>query len=78
MNKARRKKIDTVIGKIQALCGEVEALRDKEQEYYDNMPEGIQNGLKGDVANTAIENLESAINSLNEAEEYLTASQGEE
>ncbi len=44
-----------------------EAIRDEEQEYYDNMPSGLQGGDKGDTAQSAIDNIESAMDKLEEA-----------
>lgn len=46
----------------------VEGLRDEEQEFYDNMPEGFQNGEKGEAAQAAVSNLEDAIVALENIE----------
>lgn len=46
------------------LISQLEEVRDEEQEYYDNMSEGIQSGEKGDLAQEAINNLEAAISFL--------------
>lgn len=46
------------------IIGSIEEVRDEEQEYYDNMPESLQGGEKGEMASAAIEHLESAINDL--------------
>jgi hypothetical protein len=35
----------------------VEGLRDECQEQYDNMPEGLQNGDKGQILSTAVDEL---------------------
>jgi ABC-type transporter Mla subunit MlaD len=44
---------------------DLEGARDDEQEYFDNMPEALQGGEKGSVA-------EEAVRSLEEALEYLS------
>ena len=46
------------------LIGELEEIRDEEQEAFDNMPEGFQNGERGELAQEAINNLETAIGYL--------------
>ncbi len=46
-------------------------IMDEEKEYYDNMPESIQAGQKGDDAQTAIDAMESAVNSVDEAASEL-------
>jgi prefoldin subunit 5 len=71
MNKGRRERIEKLRDQITTLKGELEEVRDEEQNYYDNMPEPIQNGSKGEAAQGSIDVLEDAINSLDEAEDYL-------
>lgn len=53
-------------GLLSSIAEELDALRDEEQDYYDNMPESLQNGDKGQTA-------EQAAQSLTEAHEALTA-----
>lgn len=71
MNDERRKALNAVKERIetaQAILDEarsdLETLRDEEQEYYDNMPESFQGGDRGDKAQTAIDQLDSAISDL--------------
>ncbi len=71
MNKERRKKIaDAIaaIGKIEAL---IQNILDEEQEAYENMPEGLQTSENGVISEEAQENLDSAIEALEEAICYL-------
>ena len=84
MNNARRKEIAAAIKltneafrlftDAKAAAGAareaVEAIRDDEQEYFDNMPEGLQGGDKGQVAEAAISQLEEAFSVLEEAENF--------
>ena len=65
MNNERRKQIENIKGRIAALLSEaeniktdVEAIRDDEQEYRDNMPESFGEGEKGEKADAAIAALE--------------------
>lgn len=60
MNNERRAKIRVIINKLEALNMEIEDILSDEQDYFDNMPESFQNGDKGDKAQEAISNLESA------------------
>lgn len=71
MNNTRRKDISDIITKLadlEALKSEIqealENVRDEEQEYYDNMPEGLQGSDRGYAAESAISNLEDAISML--------------
>lgn len=67
MNRQRRKAIDGIIEKLKDLNSEIEQICEDEEEYFDNMPESIQYGEKGDVSKLAIENLEDACNQIDEA-----------
>jgi hypothetical protein len=42
MNKARRKAIEEIIGKLEELKDQLETLSTEELEAYDNLPESIQ------------------------------------
>lgn len=71
MNKERRKKIAdaiSAIGKIESILQDV---LDDEQEAYDNMLEGAKVSENGMVSEEAQENLDSAIEALEEAISYL-------
>lgn len=43
---------------------EVEALRDEMQEWYDNMPENLQGGAKGEEVQAAVDALEDIVNNI--------------
>lgn len=78
MNKERRKELTRIhreveIGRerlseahaiLDEARGALEIIRDEEQEAFNNMPEGLQQGEKGQASEQAIENLESAYDSL--------------
>jgi hypothetical protein len=71
MNKERRKKVTdaiAAIGKIEEL---IQNILDEEQEAFDNMPEGLQTSDNGIVSEEAQENLDAAIDALEEAISYL-------
>lgn len=75
MNKQRRATIDTIRSKLEELAAEIESVKDEEQEAYDNLPESLQNGERGEAMMTAIENLVIAGSSIEEALDYLKAAQ---
>lgn len=64
MNKERRKAIKKAIEKIEDL---VQDILSDEQEAYDNMPESLQESENGLISSEAQENLEAAIDALEEA-----------
>lgn len=71
MNNERRKEIKKLIDRCIELKNDVELIRDEEQEYFDNMPESIQGGDKGERAQTAVDALEAAIGMAEDIENYL-------
>lgn len=74
MNAARRAALSAIAEKLESIKTDLEYLTEQEQEYYDNMPESFQSGEKGDKAQAAIDELESASSSLGEAIDYINAS----
>jgi hypothetical protein len=76
MNKARRKQISGITGRLDDLKGEVENLRDLEQEYYDEMPENLQGGERGERAEEAIQFLDEAGDQLAQAIDQLNEAEG--
>lgn len=71
MNKQRRKALDTLYRKIEELRQEVEEVMDEEQDSYDNLPENLQGSERGEAMYEAIDNLDSACRSLDEAMDYI-------
>ena len=83
MNKKRRKCIDSVILKIHKLQDVIEQLQQDiediaadEQDYLDNIPENLQGSERYEACENAVENLEAAIDWLDdintsELEEFL-------
>lgn len=67
MNKKRRTELAAIATKIADAREELEAIRDEEQEAYDNMPESLQTSQRGEAAESAIGEIDSALSSLEEA-----------
>lgn len=71
MNAARREHLTKVAEKLRQCVSELETLRDEEQDYYDNMPENFQAGEKGSAAEDAVNAIESAKDSAEQAADEL-------
>lgn len=54
-------------GRLDDNKNTIEGLQAEEQDAYDNMPESFQSGDKGDAAQAAIDNMNSAISELESA-----------
>lgn len=67
MNKQRRKELNDIINKLSDLKDDIVALRDEEQDYYDNMPENLQGGERGEMAENAINEMDNAESSIEDA-----------
>lgn len=67
MNQARRKEIARVQGVLAQLLTEVENLQSDEQEAFDNLPESLQYGERGEKMEDAIDDLQSTIDAIEEA-----------
>lgn len=67
MNKERRKRIADAISAISKIESLIQNILDDEQEAYENMPEGVKISENGMVSEEAQDNLDSAIEALEEA-----------
>ena len=64
MNNARRKEIEKITADLEAIKERIEALQEEEQDAFDNLPESIQYGERGDKMQSAIDNLEYAADNI--------------
>ncbi len=64
MNKVRRKALTAITESLENLKGELEELRDEEQEYLDNMPESLQSSEKYYAAENATTTMDEGINNF--------------
>lgn len=60
-----------VAGVLEDARTEIETIKDDEQEKFDNMPDGLQQGEKGQAIEEAVGTLDDAIATLNEIAERL-------
>lgn len=73
MNNTRRKSLRELIEKTEGIKQGIEELRTEEEEYYNNMPSSVQDGEKGDRAQTVIEYLDEAMTAATDVIENLTS-----
>ena len=73
MNNARRKEIEKITADLEAIKERIEALQEEEQDAFDNLPESIQYGERGDKMQSAIDNLEYAPDNIQDCLDNLCA-----
>ena len=66
MNNSRRKELEKAVNLLEEAQSIIENCRDEEQDYLDNMPENLQSSEKHDMAEEAVNNLESACEYLSD------------
>jgi uncharacterized iron-regulated protein len=71
MNAQRRKIPTDVQHALRAAIAMIEGVQSEEQDAFDNMPEGLQSGEKGDKAQAAIDAMLEATESIEAAVESL-------
>lgn len=74
MNKVRRKLINSIIDNLISAEANIESVLNDEQDYFDNMPEPIQDSVKGEIASDCIDNLQNALDSIMDVIDSLNAS----
>lgn len=72
MNAKRRKKIEKLLfTQLEDIKTAIESIRDEEEEAYDNLPESLQDGERGDKMQEAMDNLENAASGIDDVLDYL-------
>ena len=71
MNNAIRKEIEKITADLEAIKELIEALQEEEQDAFDNLPESIQYGERGDKMQSAIDNLEYAADNIQDCLDNL-------
>ena len=66
MNKERRQKIGKIIERLEDIAAELEALADKERDAFDNLPESLQYGERGEAMEAAADELEDVSGEVSE------------
>jgi len=73
MNEPRRKVIDNIINALAGLQTDIEFVTSEEEDALESVPGGLQDGERGQKMQEAIDDLESAVDSIGEAIAYLEA-----
>ena len=77
VNRERRKAIEELVSQLETIKDAIETLQQEEQDYYDNMPEAIQAGDKGNAASEAANALEMAADQVGDVIDQLNEAKGE-
>ena len=67
MNDARRKELDRAFGLIEEAKSIVDSVKSEEQDAFDNMPEGFQQGERGQAMEAAISAMDDVESDLDNA-----------
>ncbi len=71
MNKERRKRLSAIVDKLDELQIELSCIAEEEQEAFDNLPESIQAGERGDAMYEAISSLEELDSSFEDLKDSI-------
>lgn len=71
VNKQRRTKLSDANSLLNRAVTIVELVKDEEQDSYDNLPENLQDGERGEAMQEAIDELQIAIDSINDAMNHI-------
>ena len=71
MNKQRRKELASLIDKLEDVKSKIETIKGEEEMAYDNMPESLQDGDKGQRMQDAIDALDYAIDGFDDIIENI-------
>ena len=71
MNKERRKSLREIQSKLESLGQDLEALKDEEEEYRDNMPENLQESNRYQRADEVCDLLQEALESMDNAYQQI-------
>lgn len=75
MNNGRRKQLVEIGTKLGELREMLELLLDEEQECFENLPESLQQGERGEAMTQAVERMEEALDAMEEAATAIEAAQ---
>ena len=67
MNKLRRKSLQEIFDKLSDLRGEIESIKDEEDESRENMPENLQGSERYEQSETASYNMDEAMEYISSA-----------
>lgn len=71
MNNKRRETIKTIIIKLEDIICKTEEVRDEEEQCFENLSEGLKSTMNGINSENAIDCLNDALESLDQAKTLL-------
>ena len=71
LNAGRRKKLMVAIDHLREASNIVDQIKDEEQDSLDNMPENLQESERYSNMEEAVDALDDALTSINEASDYI-------
>lgn len=71
MNKQRRARLSEAHSLLGRAVSIVERAKDEEQDSFDNLPENLQSSERGELMEEAIDELQTAIDSISDAMEHI-------
>lgn len=71
MNKTRRKELASIVELIEEARERLEAVKDEEQEAFDNMPESLQESERGETMQEYINIMEKLLDALEDGTDEL-------
>lgn len=77
MNNLRRKRISNIVDALNELKGQIiDELYEEEQEAFENIPESLQGTERYEIAENAVDMLESASSGLEDVISFLGDAEG--
>jgi hypothetical protein len=76
MNKKRRKEIARIAAKVEEAFEALTAIAEEEREAFENLPESLQYGERGEAMSEAAETLETAASELETVRDSLSGLAG--
>lgn len=76
MNNARRKRICKIADALNELKSQIDELHEEEQEAFENIPESLQGTKRYEIAENAVDMLESASLRVENAITFLEDADG--
>lgn len=64
MNKQRRKEIRAIASQLEVLMERIEAIKDEEEEAFENLPESIQYSERGEQMEEYTMSLDQAVSDI--------------
>ena len=71
MNKDRRTRLEEILEKISAIVCDLEEIRDEEQSALDNLPESLQESIRGQEMQEAVDCLGDIYDNLEHIPQQL-------